>query len=54
MARATRGYQAELDAIEIWVQRQSGQTHQNCVVILRRSDDRRAKVAGIAQPKNPV
>ena len=29
-------------------------TYQNRVVILRRSDARRAKEAGIVQPKNPV
>ena len=33
---------------------QARQTHQNRVVILRRSDARRAEGAGIAQPKNPV
>ena len=32
----------------------AGLTHQKSEVILRRSDVRRAKVAGIAQPKNPV
>jgi hypothetical protein len=32
----------------------AGQSHQKNGVILRRSDARRAQVAGIAQPKNPV
>ena len=35
-------------------QRRQGSLIKNWMVILRRSDARRAKVAGIAQPKNPV